>query len=264
MATIPQYGFGTYQLKGDIAYKSVLFALSVGYTHIDTAPLYRNEKEIGRAISDSKIDRKNLFLTTKVLTKDQYKGKDAILKTFEKSLKNLRTDYIDLLLLHVPCPKVMDQSWKTLEYLYTNKKCLMIGVSNFDVEHMEMIYQNDKTKIYPMVNQIELSPFLNRTKLVEYLTSKKIIIEAHSSLTRKHKLNHQIICDLAKKYDLTPALILIKWAIYNNYIVLPRSQDSEHIKENISKQDIRILDDDIQILNELEEGFTIFPNRKIE
>lgn len=243
-------------LKGDDAYNATLTALSVGYRHIDTAALYRNEADIGRAIITSKIPRKELFLTTKVLTKDQYKGPKAILKTFEASLRNLQTDYVDLLLLHGPCTEVIEQSWTVLEDLYLAKKCLMIGVSNFSICDLQLM---KNTRVYPMVNQIELSPFFRREKLVQYCIENKIIIEAHSSLTRGNKLGDPLITNIAKKNNISTAQVLIKWALQNNYIVLPRSQNPLHIKENISMQHIKLSMEDMAILNNLEDKFILFP-----
>lgn len=258
MKHIPPIGFGTYQLKQTTAYTSTLHALKAGYRHIDTAVLYKNEQYIGQAIIDSKIDRSELFITTKVHINDMNKGHDEIVSAFENSLKDLQTSYVNLLLLHSPS-KIIEKNWKTLEYLYDQKKCLMIGISNFDIDSLQIIFDNKETNIYPMVNQIEISPFLKREKLVKYCKEKNIIIVAHSSLTRGNKLNNKLITNLAKKYDISPANLLIKWALDNNYVVLPRSSNPDHIIENISKLDIKLLKDDIYLLNNIKEDYSLFP-----
>lgn len=261
---IPIIGFGTYQLKDDEAYQSTLHALKIGYRHIDTAVLYKNEKEVGKAIVDSKVPRNEIFITTKVLTKDQIKGKKNILRSFNKSLQSLQTDYVDLLLLHVPVEEKLIENWLILEELYETKKCKMIGVSNFSIKHLEVFEENKKNgviKIYPMVNQIELSPFLTRDKLVEYCKNKKIIVEAHTSLTRGNKINDKIVTELAEKYSITNAQLLLKWAQQNGYIILPRSHQKEHIEENFKVLELKITisDDDMNKLNLLNENYGLMP-----
>lgn len=255
---IPKIGFGTYQLRGDVAYSSVICALNAGYAHIDGAKLYKNEEDVGRAIQDHGTPRNKLFLTTKVLNKDQIRGKERILREFEKTLKALRTDCVDLLLLHNPLMDYVAESWKVLEYLYMHKKCHMIGVSNFEISDLK--YFEGKATVKPMVNQIELSPFYVREQLVEYCRKNNIIVEAHTSLTRGEKLKHVVLCKMAEKYKVSSAQIMIKWALQKDYIILPRSSDREQIRENISTM-VDISEDDILILNELDEKFCLTVRR---
>jgi diketogulonate reductase-like aldo/keto reductase len=253
---IPKIGFGTYQLRDDEAYNSVITALNSGYIHIDTAKLYKNEANVGQAIKDSGKSRDVLFITTKVLNKDVIKGKQRILSAFEKSLSDLQTDYVDLLLLHSAILDKLDDSWSALEYLYTHGKCKMIGVSNFDISDLTFLDKLNKT-IKPMVDQIELSPFYTREKLVSHCRTNGIIVEAHTSLTRGQKLSHPVIVDMAKKYNISPAQIMLKWALQNNYIILPRSSVVSEIQENINIPDQEIGSEDMQILNGLNENFLL-------
>jgi len=255
---IPSIGLGTYQLLGDDAYNAVVYAIKENYNHIDTAKLYKNEMFIGQALTDLPVSRSDLFITTKVLNKDQMKGYDRVLSAFEKSLSDLKTDYVDLLLLHAPIIDKLDSSWKALEYLYTHGKCKVIGVSNFEIEDLEHF---NKYTILPAVNQIELSPFYTREKLVNYCREKEIIIEAHTSLTRGQKLDNPVVVDMAKKYSISPAQVMLKWARQNDYIIVPRSCIQSEIKENINLPEIDIAGKDMEVLNNLDEGFALTKRR---
>jgi diketogulonate reductase-like aldo/keto reductase len=257
---IPSIGFGTYQLRVKDAYDSVSYALEIGYRHIDTAVLYKNEAFVGKAIIDSKIPRKDIFLTTKVFNRDQIKGPDRIKKVFNDSLTKLQTDYVDLLLVHNPIMDKLADTWKVLEELYSEKKCRMIGVSNFEIEHLKY-FDTNNIKVYPMVNQLELTPFNTKNELVEYCASKKIVIVAHTSLTRGVKLNHETIISIAKKYNITPAQCMLQWAQFKNYIIIPRSNIKEQIKENFLLDKPKLMSDDIKVLDSLNENFTLFITR---
>ena len=253
--SIPKIGFGTYQLLDRVAYESVACALKEGYRHIDTAKLYKNEAYVGQAIADSGISRDSLFITTKVLNKDQIKGKKRILDAFEKSLSDLKTDYVDLLLLHAPIMDKLANSWEQLEYLYNHKKCKMIGVSNFEISDLKFFEESNVIK--PMVNQIELSPFYTRNELVSYCRKNNIIVEAHTSLTRGEKFNNDVLCEIAKNNKMSVPSVMLRWGLQNDYIILPRSDKPEEIRENIRVVDKVIGKEDMERLNGLNENFAL-------
>jgi diketogulonate reductase-like aldo/keto reductase len=253
---IPPIGFGTYQLKDQIAYDSVTYALKIGYRHLDEAKLYKNGKYVGQAIVDSGISRDKIHITDKVLNKDAQKGYNRILSEFEKRCKELQTDYIDLLLLHSPIVEMVPENWPALQYLYYHNKCKMIGISNFEIEDMAYFEKNPDV-VQPMVNQIEVTPFNTKEKLVDYCKKKNIIIEAHTSLTRGEKLGHPIIVEIAKDNNMTPAQLMLVWARQLDYIVLPRSDIKSQIEENFNLPTKKLSNDDMIRLNNLNENFAL-------
>ncbi len=252
MDTIPIIGFGTYCLKGEIGYNSTLFALKNGYTHIDTASLYDNELEIGKAIIDSNIKRENIWITTKINMKDIKKGKETMYNSILNSLAKLNTEYIDLVLLHGPVDKCLIESWTILEdiMLELKNKIRFIGVSNYDVRHLNLILSNCKIK--PYANQIEISPYLNRNSLIELCNKHKIIVVAHTSLTKTKKFNDSKLENISLKTNISKPLILLAWALEHNMIVLPRSSNPDHIKENLECLNVKL---DSNIMNELNKFY---------
>jgi len=249
---IPKIGFGTYRLKDDTT-DSVLHALTIGYTHIDTAPLYKNEVQVGEAINKSGIDRKTLFLTTKISRKEL--KSNSIVDSIENSLRVMNQDYIDLVLLHEPIDFL--QNWKLLCEYFNNQtqiKVRHIGVSNFNIEQLELI-----TKIkFPYCNQIELNPFLQRTSLTEYCKKKNILVVAHSPLAKGEKLDNPILKSISKDINKTPSQIMLKWNYINNNIIIPRSKDQLHILENTSL-DFELSKDNLEKLDSLNCNYSTHP-----
>lgn len=220
---LPLIGYGTYRLKNP--YTNILYALRLGYRSIDTASLYQNEVEVGKAIKDSGIPREEIFLTTKVKLADLLKGEEGIRSVVKLSLERLNT-YIDLLLLHVPTNNLRE-NWQTLISLQSSQ-VRRIGVSNFDIKHLEQLSGE-----VPYANQIELSPFLPRKELVSYCQKLGIKIIAHSSLTKGRKLNDQRLIVLSQNKGTTPAQLLLSWAVSQGFAVIPMSSNKDHIKENL-------------------------------
>lgn len=268
-------GFGTYRLNGS-TYDMVSAALKNGYRHFDTATLYRNEKSVGKAINDyisdndCKIDREDLFVTTKIPKWGI--EKNLIEQCFLESMDSLNIGYIDLLLLHCPIDVDIDNkgnriesSWKKMEELYEKfgGKIRNIGVSNYKIEHLERVLR--VCKIRPYVNQIEVTPFLTRTSLVEYCEMQKIQIVSHSTLTKGEKLDNEALKEISAKYGKTPAQILLKWARQKNFIVIPRTKNCDHLVENIAgftNVDINISDIsdlDMKALDGLNETYSTHP-----
>jgi diketogulonate reductase-like aldo/keto reductase len=261
-------GFGTYKLKGEIATKSVLTALNVGYRHIDTATLYKNEIFVGHAISNTNINRSELFLTTKISNSDQIKGKNYVLNSFASSLADLKTDYIDLLLVHNPIKGKIIDTWQVVEYLFAHKKCLQVGVSNFLVEDLDWFFSTSgclySTIAKPTTNQIELSPYNTQLDVVKYCHSNNIRIEAHTSLTRGTKLNDPKLVSIAKSNNMSTPELLLKWGLQNNYTILPRSSDEKKISANFNLDMINnmITDENMYVLNnDFNENYCLIKRR---
>jgi len=179
-----------------------------------------------------------------------------MLKTFEKNMANLGIEYVDLLLLHSPIKDQLKTSWHLLEKLHENKKCRFIGVSNFEISHLETLLKFAKIK--PSVNQIELSPFLTREPLVTYCKKNDIFIQAHTSLTKGKKLDHLLLKQFGQKYDVSSAQILLKWGLQNNYTVLPRSSNPDHIKDN-KNMNFDLSKEEMMELNNLNENYATHP-----
>ena len=244
---IPNIGLGTWHIKEQkIIDKMIYNAYQAGYRHIDTASKYQNEKLIGNAIKKYNIDRKSLFLTSKLWKDD--KGYERTLKAVEQILNNLQTDYLDLLLIHWPMTsenwkELNIETWKAFEKLYKEKKVRAIGVSNFMVQHLETLLPN--IEIYPMVNQIEFHPGFMQEETLKYCMERNIVVEAWSPLGSGKIFDNDILKELSIKYDKSIAQICIRWCLQNNVIPLPKSTNKERIIENISVYDFSITEEDM-------------------
>ncbi len=250
---IPCLGLGTWGLRGREAYQAVLWSLDLGYRLIDTASLYRNEIEIGKALKDSDIPRDEIFLTTKVWNSEQ--GYNNAQSAFEKSLKRLKVEYIDLYLIHWPVSGLRNETWKALEELYESEKSRSIGVSNFTIRHLNELFEI--SEIIPTVNQIEFSPFLYQKELMDYCKSHKIVVEAYSPLTRGSKFKNKVVRSFAQKYKKTPAQILIRWGLHHEIIEIPKSGNKQHLRENADIFDFTLNKEDISQLDELNENYRL-------
>lgn len=244
---IPNIGLGTWHIKEqEIIDKMIYNAYQAGYRHIDTASKYQNEKLIGNTIKKYNIDRKSLFLTSKLWKDD--KGYERTLKAVEQIINNLQTDYLDLLLIHWPMTsenwkELNIETWKAFEKLYKEKKVRAIGVSNFMVQHLEALLPN--IEIFPMVNQIEFHPGFMQKETLEYCANKNIIVEAWSPLGSGKIFDNDVLKELSIKYDKSIAQICIRWCLQNNVIPLPKSTNKERIIENISVYDFSITEEDM-------------------
>lgn len=250
---IPCVGFGTWQTPdGETAVKAVTAALEAGYRHIDTAEGYGNEGSIGEALAASGIERGGLFLTSKL--KNDYRGYDMTMRAFEQTLKDLRTDYLDLFLIHWPNPlKYRDEwqrhnaeTWRAFEELYKAGKIRAIGVSNFRPHHLEELAKT--AEIMPMVNQIRLCPGCTQDEVVEYSRSKGMLLEAYSPLGIGKIFEVPEMQELAKKYDRSIAQICIRWSLQNGWLPLPKSVTPSRIEENTRVFDFTLSDEDIKLI----------------
>jgi diketogulonate reductase-like aldo/keto reductase len=258
---IPRLGLGVYQSPpGRITQRVVRYALKIGYRHIDTAYLYGNELDVGKALQDSGIHRDEVFITTKLWnTRDV--GYDSAVRACKESLHRLGLTYMDLYLIHWPVQGIGNNTieiWKAMVDLLREGKARAIGVSNFAIDDLKQIL--DDSDVVPAVNQVEFHPFLYQNDLLSFCKKNGIQLEAYSPLTRSKRLNHPNIMDIAKKYDnKTPAQILIRWSLQHNLVVIPKSVHEERILENSQVFDFELEEEDMKNLDSLNENFqTVF------
>jgi diketogulonate reductase-like aldo/keto reductase len=256
---IPVFALGVYQSEpGETTYKAVLQALRMGYRHIDTAALYRNEEDVGRAVRDSQIPREEIFVTTKLWNLSLKDGEDGY--TFAKaeaakSLEKLNIGYIDLYLIHSPHnPSERMEMWRAMEELVGEGTVRSIGVSNYGVHHIQEVLEQGT--IPPAVNQIELHPFLLRDEIAEFCAFNTIRVEAYSPLAKAQKFGHPVLLAMAKKYNKSEAQILIRWSLQRGYIALPKSVNPGRIKENANVFNFGLNEKDMAALDGLDEHFT--------
>src|ERR671927_1093804 len=258
---IPRLGLGVYQSPpGRITQRILSYALKIGYRHIDTAYIYGNESDVGKAIRESGIHREEVFITTKLWnTRDL--GYDSALRSCEDSLRRLGLTYIDLYLIHWPVQGIDNNTieiWKAMVNLLREGKARAIGVSNFAIDDLKQILNN--SDVVPAVNQVEFHPFLYQKDLLSFCNKNGIELEAYSPLTRGKRLNNRSIMNIAKKYqNKTPAQILIRWSLQHNLIVIPKSIHEDRILENSQVFDFELTAEDMKFLDSLNENLqTVF------
>ncbi len=246
---MPLVGFGTFLLGGEVCKSAVAAAIENGYRMIDTAEAYGNEKEVGEGIKQSGIDRKELFLVTKV----NFKSYENAEQTVMQSLANLQTDYIDLLLLHWPFANYYT-AWRTLETLYAEGKVRAIGVSNFEPDQLlDLIAYN---KIVPAVNQIETNLYCQRSTERGWMDKKNVAHMAYAPLgqgSRNEMFQEPAVLALAEKYGKTPAQVLLRFLTQKNIVIIPRSTKPEHIRENFALFDFTLTTEEMAQLSALDK-----------
>lgn len=246
---MPWIGFGTYKADGPSVINSVKGALKVGYGHIDTAAFYKNEDGVGTGIKESEVPREKIFLTSKVWISDE--GYEKTLKAFEASIKKLKTDYLDLYLIHWPNP-LHNETWRALEKLYKEGYVRAIGVSNFTAGHLKDLMSN--AEIMPMVNQVEFHPLLVQNDLREFCQKNSIQLEAWSPLMRGKVFEIPLLKELAKKYKKTVSQIVLRWDLQMGVVTIPKSTTPSRIKENTDIFDFEISKDDMAKIQQLDKG----------
>jgi diketogulonate reductase-like aldo/keto reductase len=250
-ARIPQVGLGVWQTpSGATTRQAVTAALKGGYRHVDTARIYGNEADVGAAVRESGVARADVFVTTKLWNADQ--GYDSALRAFDASLKTLGLDYVDLYLIHWPVAGKRLDSWRALERLHGDGRARSIGVSNFLVPHLEELL--GKAKQVPAVNQIELSPFLQRRDTRALCAKHGIVVEAYSPLTHGQRLDHPVVKDVARRVGRSVAQVLLRWGLQQGVVVLPKSTKPARIAENGALFDFTLDDRAMSELDALEEG----------
>jgi diketogulonate reductase-like aldo/keto reductase len=248
---MPYLGLGTYQSDNDqeVVY-AVKSALEIGYRHIDTASVYKNEEGVGQGIRESEVAREDIFVVSKVWNSDQ--GYESTLKAFDASLKRLGLDYLDLYLIHWPVVGNYTETWRALEYLYAEKKVRAIGVSNFLKHHLEDILQN--CQVVPMVNQMEFHPHVVQQDLIDFCTENTIQYESWSPFMQGKVFDLDICNELSKKYGKSVAQIILRWNLQKGIVAIPKSVHLKRIQSNSDIFDFELSKEDIAFLDGLENG----------
>jgi 2,5-diketo-D-gluconate reductase A len=250
---IPQVGFGVFLVPEDETEEAVLTALDVGYRHLDTAAIYGNEVGVGKAIAKSGIARDELFVTTKCWNADQ--GYDSALEAFDASMARLDLDYLDLYLVHWPCPakNLYVDTWRAFEKLYADGRVRAIGVSNFLPSHLERLF--DESDIVPAINQIELHPWLQQAELRAFDAEHGIVTEAWSPLAQGGEyLANPTIVEIAEKLDVSPAQVILRWHLDLGNVIIPKSVTASRIRSNLELFEFELGDDDHDAIAALDEG----------
>jgi len=276
LGRIPQLGLGTYKLKGEKCYKQVLKALELGYRHIDTADNYGNQKEIGRALKETKVPREKIFITSKISFNDH--GTERAQQAIDRILSELELDYIDLLLVHFPgvmydeeagrdiggvldvgegyvmgdleaSLKLRIETWRVLEAALDKRQTRFIGVSNYEISHLKELLRY--ARIPPSVNQVELHPFLPKMKLIEFCKENKITMAAYGSVRQNGKkkfLRDDIVNEMAGVHEKSEAQIALKWAVMQDLVVLPKTSKVARMRENMDIFDWQLRTSDQAVL----------------
>ncbi|QKZ04472.1 MULTISPECIES: aldo/keto reductase [Pseudomonas] len=256
---IPQLGLGVWQLDDAQAYASSKAALAAGYRHIDTAMIYGNEAGVGRAVAESDLAREQIFITTKLWNADQ--GFDNTLRAFDASLERLGLETLDLYLIHWAIPKkgAYRDTWKAFVRLQQEGRVRSIGVSNFNVEHLEHII--DDTGVVPSVNQIEIHPDFNQHALSQWCREKGIVTEAWSPLGQGGELlKLPLFADIAQRHGKTPAHVILRWHLHNGHVVIPRSSNAQRIAANIDVFDFELTPQELEAIAQLKQTGRLGPD----
>ncbi|XP_069088285.1 uncharacterized oxidoreductase ZK1290.5-like isoform X2 [Pleurodeles waltl] len=256
--SIPMLGLGTSH-QGGYSHEAVVYALQkCGIRHIDTAKRYGCESHLKEAIRESGVPRQDLWITTKLWPSDY--GYEKALQACRESCERLGVDYIDLYLMHWPDAQIPGKSsrearaetWRALEELYDNGICRAIGVSNFQIPHLEQLKED--CDIIPHVNQAEYHPFQRPQELLDYCRKNNIVFEGYCPLAKGEALTHPVIIQLAKKYNKTPAQICIRWSIQNGVVTIPKSTKPKRIEQNCEVFSFTLTEEDVAMINGMHDG----------
>jgi 2,5-diketo-D-gluconate reductase A len=251
---IPQLGFGVFQIPPEETAEAVRHALEVGYRHIDTAEMYGNEREVGEAIGASGVDRDEVYVTSKL--NNSFHRPDDARQAFDRTLSELGFDHVDLFLIHWPLPTLYDgdyvSTWRTLEEFKEDGRSRSIGVSNFQVDHLERLAA--ETGSVPAVNQIELHPYFQNREVRAYGEEHGIATEAWSPIAQGEVLDDPAIGEIAERLERTPAQVVLRWHIQHGFIVFPKSVTPERIDENFRLFDFELEPGDMEQIDSLDRG----------
>jgi len=258
---MPQFGLGVWKASdGDEVESAVKTAIKAGYRLIDTAMVYQNERGVGKAIRESGANREELFITTKLWNSDQ--GASNVRPALEASLERLGLDYIDLYLIHWPTPArgLYIETWQELIKLQAEGLIKSIGVSNFQIEHLEELKKH--TSVMPSVNQVELHPHFSQRELRDYCKQNGIQVESWSPIggSKGNVLENDKLEQIAKAHGKSPAQVVIRWHVQNDLIVIPKSTNEGRIKENFEVFDFELSLDEMQMIDSLDIGQRFGPD----
>lgn len=256
---VPQLGFGVWQVPDADAQPAVETALEVGYRHLDTARIYGNEEGVGRAIRTAGLPREELFVTTKVWNSDH--GADATRAAIEASLERLGLDRLDLYLIHWPTPEqdLYSETWSTLLELREEGLARAVGVCNFHVEHLKRVHKD--TGEYPVINQVELHPYLQQNELRDFHSAHGITTESWSPLASgKQVLDDLAVRAIAEAHGATPAQVILAWHRQSGFVVIPKSVTPSRIQENFDSLGITLSDAELLTISTLDRGMRTGPD----
>ncbi|MDH2443270.1 aldo/keto reductase [Amnibacterium sp. CER49] len=247
--SIPQLGFGVFQIEPEHTKAATLTALEVGYRHIDTAEMYGNEKEVGEAVRESGIDRDEIFVTSKL--NNGFHEPQAAAEAFQRTLDALDIGHLDLFLMHWPLPGVLDfvETWKAMERMYEGGRVRAIGVSNFKEHHLNRLLA--ETTVVPAVNQIEIHPYLTQDALRAFDAEHQIATEAWSPIAQGKVLNDPVLVRIAERLGRSTAQVTLRWHIQRGDIVFPKSVTPERVQENFALFDFELSDADMSDITAL-------------
>ena len=249
---IPQLGFGVFQVPPEQTAQTVTAALEVGYRHIDTAQMYQNEAGVGEAVEA--FGRSQVFVTSKL--NNGFHRPDDARREFEQSLTRLRTDSVDLFLVHWPLPTLYDgdyvSTWKVLGEFLADRRAKAVGVSNFQVAHLERLAA--ETDLVPAVNQIEVHPYFTNEAVREYGQAHGIITEAWSPIAKGQVLDDPVVTEVASRVGRAPAQVVLRWHVQRGDVVFPKSMNPTRMKENFEIFDVALDDDAMKALSSLDKG----------
>jgi 2,5-diketo-D-gluconate reductase A len=251
---IPQLGFGVFQIPPPETAEAVRRALEIGYRHIDTAEMYRNEREVGEGIRAAGIDRSGVYVTSKL--NNGFHEPDDARRAFDGTLEALGSDYVDLFLIHWPLPTLYNgdfvSTWKVFEELEADGRARSIGVSNFQVDHLQRLF--GECDVAPSVNQIELHPYFQNREVAAFCEQNRIAVEAWSPIAQGDVLDDPVLGELADATGRSVAQVVLRWHVQKGYIVFPKSTTPERIEENFRLFDFELSDDQMAQIDELDRG----------
>jgi 2,5-diketo-D-gluconate reductase A len=252
--TIPQLGFGVFQIEPEETAEAVGRALEIGYRHIDTAEMYQNEQGVGEGVRASGLDRSEVFITSKL--SNALHEPDAARRAIDETLEALGTDYVDLFLIHWPLPMLYGgdfvSTWQTMEEFYRDGRARSIGVSNFQVPHLRQLAA--ETEVVPAVNQIEVHPYFGNEEVRAYGAEHGILTEAWSPIAQGGVLKDPTITAVADRVGKTAAQVTLRWHVQRGDIIFPKSTTPSRIQENFELFDFELTDDDMTAITALDKG----------
>jgi diketogulonate reductase-like aldo/keto reductase len=249
---MPRFGLGVWQsAPGEETRRAVAEALAAGYRHVDTARAYRNEADVGVAIRESGVPRREVFVTTKLWNADH--GYDRTLQAADRSLESLGMEQLDLYLVHWPVEGLRHDTWRAMERLLADGKVRAIGVSNYTIRHLDELLA--RAEVPPAVNQVEFNPFLHQRALLAHCRRHGIQLEAYGPLVRGHRMDHPVLAAIAGKHGRTPAQVLLRWGLQHDLVVIPKSVQPARIRENADVFGFALDAADMAELDGLDEGY---------